>query len=206
MTIPVLTCYLPGNRCLNVLKASIEAYAPEHKLIAMPSQGDNFGDSYNRAMNEVFQDYDEIIISNDDVVITPYTMPDLMSDLRTLKARHGHRLGLVGTHADNIRWVQNIKAGPCVCREIDRLSPLFTWFPKRAFMEWRFPPLNWYADDVICEDLARVGYHHYISKAYVHHVGSQSVGTDIEELNKASMPWLIAHRPEYLTKWFGGQK
>jgi hypothetical protein len=194
---------MPNGKSLPVLQASILAYAPEHPLISLPSSGATFGESYNNAMRQAFEAYDEIIIANDDVVLTPYTMPDMLSDLARLKSEHGDKLGLVGTYADNIRWVQHIKGNEFICREIDRLSPLFTWMSKKAFMDCQFPPMNWYADDVICEDLSALGYRHFISKAYVHHVGSQTIGTDVAALNAASMPWLMENRPKYLEKWFG---
>jgi len=202
--IPIIACYMPNGKSLPVLQASILAYAPEHPLISLPSSGATFGESYNNAMRQAFEAYDEIIIANDDVVLTPYTMPDMLSDLAQLKEAYGDKLGLVGTYSDNIRWVQHIKSNDFVCREIDRLSPLFTWMSKKAFEDCQFPPMNWYADDVICEDLSALGYRHFISKAYVHHVGSQTIGTDVAALNAASMPWLIKNRPEYLRKWFGG--
>ena len=195
---------MPNARCLPVFAASVTAYAPGNPLILLPSSGVTCGESYNNALRQVFEVYDEVILANDDITLTPYTMPDFMSDLYQLKAAHGDKLGIVGTYSDNIRWVQHIKGNDFVCREIDRLSPIFAWVSKKAFMDCPFPPMNWYADDVICEDLGALGYRHFISKAYVHHVGSQTIGTDYEALNAAAMPWLIANRPQYLKKWFGG--
>ena len=201
--IPIVICARQGSVPLEVFKASFLAYGKDCMLSIYPASGATFGESYNSAMRQAFETDDEIIIANDDVVLNPFTMPDMLSDLARLKAEHGDKLGLVGTYADNIRWVQHIKGNEFICREIDRLSPLFTWMSKKAFMDCPFPPMNWYADDVICEDLSALGYRHFISKAYVHHVGSQTIGTDVAALNAASMPWLIENRPHYLEKWFG---
>ena len=42
----------------------------------------------------------------------------------------------------------------------------------------------------------------FISRSYVHHVGSQTVGTNYAQLNAAAMPWLEENRPQYIKKWF----
>jgi hypothetical protein len=191
-----------------VFEASHAAYAPEYPLILAPASGATFGESFNPALNRAFETNDEVVISNDDVVLHPNTMPDLMRDVDMLKSFYGDKLGIVATYSDNIRDIQNIRNVPAglvpECKQVERLSPVFAWISKKAFMDAQFPPLNWYADDVICEDLNALGYKHFVSRAYLHHIGSQTIGTDTAALNAASMPWLQANRPQYVQKWFGG--
>ena len=204
---PILVCAKEDSTPIKVMRASLLAYAPDVELIIRPSSGATFGESFNPALTELFQTHDEIIISNDDVVLTPNTIPDLMHDIANLQMIYGDKLGIVATYSDNIRFIQNIRdmgvgvlVGP---KRADRLSPVFAWMSKKAFTDCQFPPLNWYADDVICEDLSALGYKHFVSRAYIHHVGSQTIGTDYRALNEASMPWLREHRPQYMQKWFG---
>ena len=69
-----------GSPALAVMKASVETYAPEHELRVRRGTEGNFGDDYNLAISEAFADHDEIIVSNDDVVLTPDTMYIRLSD------------------------------------------------------------------------------------------------------------------------------
>jgi hypothetical protein len=52
-------------------------------------------------------------------------------------------------------------------------------------------------------DLSSKGYKHFLSRSYVHHVGSDTTGMDGEKLTLASVPWIRANRPQYAAKWFG---
>lgn len=201
---PILICASAFSRPLEVFKASHAAYAPECPLILAPASGATFGESFNPALAKIFENFDDVIISNDDVVLNPNTIPNLMHDVANLQMIYGDKLGIVATYSDNIRDIQNIRKTEQVRKHVERLSPVFAWMSKKAFMDAQFPPLNWYADDVICEDLNALGYKHFVSRAYIHHVGSQTIGTDYTALNNASIPWLQANRPQYVKKWFGG--
>jgi hypothetical protein len=168
-------------------------------------------------MIAAFKQHDEIIISNDDVVLTPNTMNILLEDVEKAKNIYGDMVGFVATMTDNCRQTQSIRfpqyqgdrqifgkwESEGFMREMRVISPIFAWISKKAFEAAKFPPLNWYSDDVMCEDLNRLGFHHFVSRAYVHHVGSQTVGTDYNRLNDEAMPWLRANRPEYVQQWFG---
>jgi GR25 family glycosyltransferase involved in LPS biosynthesis len=202
--VAIAYCTVTG-KCVPVLEASIKAYAPpDTRLYFGNSPKGSFGESYNALLEWVFEREDEVVISNDDVVLTPSTMQLLMEDVQELKAKHGDKLGFVATYADDVRAIQNIQFNRN--RELKHnslVSPLFAWMSKAAFEAAKFPPLNWYSDDVICEDLNRKGFHHYVSRAYVHHAGSQTIGTDHAALNAAARPWLRANRPAYMKDWFG---
>jgi len=41
-----------------------------------------------------------------------------------------------------------------------------------------------------------------LSRSYVHHIGSQTIGQNGERLIQQAMPWLRKHRPEYANDWF----
>jgi len=199
------TVGIDTNNCLKVMYASLDIHAPDVKyLFVHQRERTNFGDAYNLALGIAFANHDEVIVANDDVVITPRTIPLLMEDVANLKAIHGDKLGFVAALSDDARMSQNIRIErgdeP---KERAVVSPIFAWMSKKAFETAQFPPLNWYSDDVICEDLNAAGFTHYISRAYVHHVGSQTVGRDYSKLNAESLPWLRENRPEYVKKWWG---
>lgn len=215
----IITCTV-HDKCTSVLMASAEAYCPDVQLIIHKVERTTFGESFNAAMLEAFRDHDEIIIANDDVVLTPLSYRLLMEDVASLKAQHGDRLGFVAAHTDsafpvqNIRFQNNGEMDRYRCkwswegsiREEEVVAPIFAWLSKKAFEAAQFPPLNWYSDDVICRDLGKAGFRHFVSRAYVHHVGSQTVGHDDGANAAQAEPWLRANRPDYADMWFGKQK
>jgi hypothetical protein len=186
------------------MEASVKHYAPEGDLHVFRPAPATFGEVYNAAMAEVFKTCDEMIVANDDIVLRPDTMRILMEDVDQLKQQYGDKVGMVATRADFVRDPQHIKYNDgSQCLEATVVSPLFAWISKKAFDVAQFGPLNWYSDDVICEDLNELGFKNFISRAYVHHVGSQTVGVDYNKLNNDALPWLQANRPQYLKKWWG---
>lgn len=198
---PIVVCTVNG-KCLPVLAASIRAYAPDHCLLVSEGPLRTFGEAYNDAMDAAFKDHDEILIANDDIVLTPGTMDRLMSDVAALKAQHGDMLGFVATMADYVRYDQNIAhVQPVEARQVRTISPLLAWISKKAFQAARFPPLNWYSDDVICEALNLLGFKHFVSPAYVHHAGSQTIGRDSVALTDEALPWLEQNKPELVKEW-----
>ena len=68
-----------------------------------------------------------------------------------------------------------------------------------------FPNTNWFADDLCSWDLARLGYRHYVSRAYVHHVGQRatSEGSSSQRLYDEGIAWLRANRPDFLEAKLG---
>lgn len=202
--VPVVICTL-GCKSLSVLETSLMVYNPDvYRLVTFINQPSTFGQSYNEALSFAFKSHEEVIISNDDVVVTPTSINVLLEDVNALKAIHGDKLGFVAAISDDARNSQNIRfERGDEPKERAAISPIFAWVSKKAFEAAQFPPLNWYSDDVICEDLNQLGFTHYISRAYIHHVGSQTVGRDYNKLNVEALPWLRANRPEYVRKWWG---
>jgi hypothetical protein len=218
-----------GNIGLNVLLSSLKAYCPNipvylssknvedaalvHTWIYNVST--NFGDAYNEAMAKAFYDgYDEIIIANDDVVITPTTYKNLQSDIELLK-NHTDKLGFVGARSDYVLWDQNIRcsitndsksglkwASEDHIKEVGVIAPIFAYINKQAFDVARFPSTNWYSDNIICDDLSKAGFEHFVSTAYVHHAGSQTVGMDYAKCHEEPRAWIKENRPDVYDKYY----
>jgi len=84
----------------------------------------------------------------------------------------------------------------------DVISPLFAYISKEAFEQAKFPPINWFSDDVMCRDLGKLGYQHFVSRSFVHHVGSQTIGRDFQKLMEAPKEWIEKNRPDYFKEWY----
>jgi len=151
-------------------------------------------------MESVFsKEHEEIFIANDDIVLHPDTMRLLMEDVAFCKSVDGDKLGLVAVYADYVRPAQDIRLYPKMqLRRVPVVAPILAWISKKAFEDAPFPPLNWYSDDIQCFDLEHKGYRHYVSRAYVHHAGSQTVGRNNQSLHDEAMPWIRENRPNFL--------
>ena len=169
--------------------------------------GENFGDAYNFAAREAFKSHDEILVCNDDIVFTPTTWSVLMEDVAYLRQAIPN-LGYVATRSDYARGEQNVRSGrgkiDFLRYESERhiveapvIAPICAWVHRDAWVD--FPPINWFSDDVQCLDMKR---RHFISRAYVHHVGSQTCGQDAQRCYKDAEPWLRANRPELHARFY----
>lgn len=217
---------------LPVLLESIRQYAPEHPVYLRGPQAviekfdahlkifgkpRNFGEDYNQVIFAALKDYDEVLVANDDIVLTPDSVRLLMEDVGIIKTMNSVRPGpgWVASRSDAARPAQNVRnregdetlnfykyPSEGLIRVAQEVSPIFAWVSKDAFGEG-FPPLNWYSDDVHCQDARRRGYVHFISASYVHHIGSNTIGFNAQKLHDEAMPWLKEHRPEYVAAWFG---
>jgi hypothetical protein len=217
----LVVCTKNGN-CLPMLAASITFYLPKfytvylsgsdmllpkHRTINLPNNATNFGDAYNEAVREAFITHNDVIVCNDDVVLTPYTHQTLMEDLRIIPEENR---GWVAARSDYARGLQNIRfkhegdgntirhASEEKIIEVEVIAPIFAYIQKSAWVD--FPPINWYSDDIQCMDM--VGKKHYISRAYVHHVGSQTCGMDYQKCVEEARPWIEKNRPELAKIWF----
>ena len=212
-------------KCLVTLAASVTAYVPQdvtiylsgsgmifprHRTINLHNDAKNFGDAYNNVVNSAFLEHDEVVVCNDDIVFTPYTWEALGKDVALLKGEN-IPLGWVACRSDYARGYQNIRLGQGKMEwfryetedkilRAEVIAPICGWVSKEAWVD--FPPINWYSDDIQCLDMMSKGRQHFISRAYVHHVGSQTCGKDGMQCIRDAQPWIKENRPELYDLWF----
>ena len=208
-------------KCLPVLLASIDQYVsqdvrvfisgsdltlPRHQTINLRNVYDNFGDSYNYVVNYAFSMYDEVIVANDDIVLTPTSYSLLMEDVELLpgdaawvSAKSDYVRGFQNIrefkHREGIRYMEEGKIIPT-----DIISPLFAYIHKDKWVNYK--PINWYSDDIQCLEIRANGYQNYVSRSYVHHVGSQTIGMDHTKNHLEAEAWIKENMPELHQKWF----
>lgn len=208
-------------KCLPVLLASIDQYVPlevtvfvsgsdlrlpRHRTINMRNEGNNFGDSYNKVVKAAFAMFDDVIVANDDIVLTPTSYSLLMEDVELLPGD----TGWVSAKSDYVRGLQNIREfkqregirymeeGKIIPTEI--ISPLFAYIHKDKWVDYK--PINWYSDDIQCLEIKANGYQNYVSRSYVHHVGSQTIGMDHTKNHLEAEAWIKENMPKLHQKWF----
>ena len=213
------------GKCLPVLAASITFYVPQdvtvflsgsqiilprHRTVCSDNVATNFGDAFNAVIDRAFQEFDEIVVCNDDIVFNPYTWQTLGEDVSILRGEN-IPLGWVACRSDYARGYQNIRLGKGKMAwfrwetekkilPVDIIAPICAYIHKEAWVP--FPPLNWYSDDVQCLDVMAKGFLNFVSRAYVHHVGSQTCGFDEQSLIQSAKPWIKENRPELYKRWF----
>jgi hypothetical protein len=161
------------------------------------------------------KDWSSCIVANDDIVLTPTSVKVLMEDVAIVRTMNSYKAGWVAARCDAARPCQNVRItdqpeklnfykfpSEAHIKLVQEVSPIFAWISSDAFEEAKFPPLNWYSDDVHCMDLIQKGYGHYVSASYVHHIGSNTIGFDAQKLHEDALPWLRENRPEYASAWF----
>lgn len=222
---PIVICSTSG-RCLPVLAASIKAYCANpviwsgnnspladfgREATLIPNKGRSFGESYNDAVDFAFaHGADGVYISNDDVVLTPATMQAFEQDLESVREI---KVGALAARSDWVMWPQNIRSSvegdvlegvgwksESFIRETDVVAPIFCHVTREAWLAAKFPPINWYSDNIWCRDLKAQGFRNFVSRAYVHHAGSQSIGRDYKRLHDEALEWIVKNRPELVNK------
>jgi predicted O-linked N-acetylglucosamine transferase (SPINDLY family) len=219
----IVICTL-NAKCLPVLLSSIVSYVPSeitiylsgshlkcpgHDTFNLPNTASNFGDAYNAVIREAFKTHQEVVVANDDIVLTPTSWAYLLDDVQTLRSP---RLGWVACRADYARGAQNIRfsdqplypamryAVEAQIIEVPVIAPIFAWIARTAWLD--FPPLNWFSDDIQCADMRAKGLQHFISRSYVHHVGSQTYDLNSEQCHAEARSWIERHRPEFVSRLF----
>ena len=200
---------LPVYLCSNNLGLWARAREITDNLIYRPNPATNFGDAYNAAVDYAFEHgkFDSLILANDDVVLNPNTLSLMREDTEVLRER-GFKVGFLGARSDyvlpdqNIRFPvdgdrrsslaweseQQIKVAPVI-------APIWASISREAWGVAKFPSTNWYSDNIICHDLNVAGYQHFVSRAYVHHAGSQTIGVDFKKCHEEPRAWILANRP-----------
>lgn len=193
-------------------EAVIEDYQADFKIYGQPR---SFGEDYNEVIEAALKDWSSCLVANDDIVLTPTSVKLLMEDVDIVKSMHRYKAGWVASRSDAARPCQNVRItdepeklnfykfpSESHIKIVDEISPIFAWLSSDAFEEAKFPPLNWYSDDVHCRDLVEKGYSHFVSASYVHHIGSNTIGFNAKKLHEDALPWLLEHRPGYAKEWF----
>jgi hypothetical protein len=203
---PTIPVYLCGSD-LGLL-ARFKRIAPN--LIFFPNSATNFGDAYNHAISYAFKHgkFDSLIVSNDDVVLNPQTIELLGADKRILEDSD-YKVGFLGARSDYVLPDQNIRfpvdgdqkdgvrwQSEAQIKLTGVIAPIFATITREAWSVAKFPSTNWYSDNIICHDLQEAGYRHFVSRAYVHHAGSQTVGMDYKKCHEEPREWIKAHRPD----------
>lgn len=223
MLSPIVICSTTGTSA-PVLAASIKTYAPDYPVLWSRRDGKiefsndtryhcnvgkSFGESYNVAIQAAFDIWpcETLYIANDDVVLTPSTISDLERDIEALR---GFKMGIIACRSDFVMWQQNIRctiendsrlgpqwASESLIKQVDTVAPVFAAITREGWNSGvRIPPINWFSDDIWCLDLKRLGFQHFVSRAYVHHAGSQTIGRDFAALEKESRDWIEKNRPD----------
>lgn len=187
-------------RDLDVLLASLDAYAAElartvalqgpgalgrHGAITQPDSCSTFGAAYGWAVSQAGPG--PYILCNDDVIWQPHTLTRLLADVAKL-AGSGRQHGFVACRSNFVR----LNPPHCV-------SPVCAYVTAEALAVTEWPDCNWYSDDVMCWDMVRAGYHHYVSPAEVFHLGERSTrghGQTREQLETEGRAWVWANRPD----------
>ena len=203
-----ITCYLPDF--FTVYLSGSGMILPRHRTITSDNTSDNFGDAYNAVVHQAIDDgHKDLLVCNDDIVFTPYTWQTLAEDLQRIPTENR---GWVATRSDYARGMQNVRfrhqgdrdairhASENAIVEVDVIAPICAYIQAKDYVD--FPPINWFSDDIQCLDMAEKGLKHYISRAYVHHVGSQTCGPDFRQCVEDAKPWIQQNRPELAELWF----
>ena len=175
----------------------------------------NFGDAYNVATDYAFaQGYDSVILANDDVVPTPSTITKMTVDWDLLK-NAGYKLGFLGVRSDFVLPEQNIRfpivdddivglryRSEGMIKKANTIAPIFAAVSKEAWKAAKFPSVNWYSDNIICDDMTKAGFTHWVSRGYVHHAGSQTVGNDFAKCHEDSRAWIRQNRPDVYDTYY----
>jgi len=222
-----------GSKSINVLLESIWMYVPREVTTYVYGKWDsldkqdwvhylgendktNFGDSFNYAITQAFLDgHETVIMANDDVVLDPNTYWLLCHD-RVLLKQQGHKVGFVSARSNMATMPQNIRAktendtwagmkwaSEETIQQVEWTAPLFASVDREGFPG--FPPTNFYSDNVACYDMAQEGFKHFNSRAYVHHVGSSTIGRGFGADSKNTMEaedWLKLNRPLLHKRYF----
>lgn len=172
--------------------AFMDYHSRVHKMHLVKSDATNFGDAYNFICKRAFEKHESIIVCNDDIVFDPSTFSLLQSDWNALMNYDSDNVGYLACRSNfargkqNIRWhdsetkIVNLKFNhESRIIETDIIAPICAVIRRESWID--FLSINQYSDDVQCLMMADKGLKHFVSRSYVHHVGSQTVGINHDE-------------------------
>lgn len=210
-----IECYVPSDIeiYLAINEPHIDYHSRRHSLHLQKNLADNFGDAYNAVMKSAFENHEVILVCNDDIVFTPDTFAILQAEYTRLTSDFENkkfidlgqdaRLGWLGARTDFAVGWQNIRASKsrnlaaikypdeCEVELTDFIAPICAVVSRDCFIPYE--PLNYFSDDLNCKQMELQGSYHFISTAYVHHVGSQTIGRDVHSLHKEAVEYFEQH-------------
>lgn len=192
------------------------AHLPENshmRLIEQPEGISTGSDAWNWCATQT--DAEHLLILGDDCVLHPDSVRLLLEDMLWLRSNLlDAKIGFVGARSNYVKGPQNIRASNGSAElgiQLDSeasVLPAHMVVPVAALVRHDvfdltngFPSTNWFADDLMCHDLTLLGYSHYISRSYVHHVGQRSTvqGKSLDHLLAEGLSWLERNRPDFLS-------
>lgn len=150
-----------------------------------------------------------VILTADDVVITPGTVETMVREANELHA-HGRRVGMIGARSNYVKGRQNIRfryldeldlIAPMRLPNEDHTSllpagetcvPICALVNRQAALEvGGMPHGNWFSDDLFSWRLRRARWDLFVSTAYVHHLGERATGErEHDRLLNEGLHWL----------------
>jgi hypothetical protein len=174
----------------------------------------SYGDAYNYVVRRAFAKHEQVLVCNDDIVFNPYTYNLIQQDFDYLLNRFGRaKIGWIGCLTDFAIGMQNIRMDirlegedALKMSDIKRgreyyvsptnfIAPICALVTKDAWIDYM--PVNFFSDTLQCMQMRKSGLEHYVSRAYVHHVGSQSMKSYGDETKDALEILKVSHPQEY---------
>ena len=230
---PICVCSTTNKRGLELFCKSMQLYLPSDVPIYLasplkpslsplpykwiPNHYGSFGEAYNAIMKEAFLDgHQTVIIANDDIVLDPDSYHKLVDDRAMLKEQ-SIKVGFLGARTNMSSLHMNVRnrlpddqwngmkwRSEEALVQVPWIAPIFA---SVGIDGWPgFPPLNWYSDNVACDDMCKDGFIHFLSRSYVHHACSQTIGRSQEasaKNHRDAQPWLKNNRPELHKLYYG---
>lgn len=160
---------------------------------------------------------EEIFHMQDDAVLHPDAIRFMLEDLDILaQNRPDLLIGLLGARSNYVAGHQNVRSAnggkwdygtitydtEWQILQTDIVFPVLAWYTRSAFEQVGgfAKGIIWSNDVLFNYDLSNAGYTHFISRAYVHHVGSRATteSSNIPQLEAESIAWMKANRPDFL--------
>lgn len=202
----LVTCVTYDSTDFELFQHSCRAYANGLKIHASPGAA-SYGEAFERSVAlglAAHPDTTDLLIANDDIVLTPTTIPLLLEDVARLRRACPGTLGFVACRTNYARPAQNIGCIPKHLAdrvfEAPAVSPILAHIAVDVLAKTDWPHCNWYSDDYMCWRLRQQGFRHFVSRSYMHHHGSRTVNRDEPDETKhkeAGIAWMRANRPAF---------
>jgi hypothetical protein len=162
---------------------------------------------------------EELLILGDDCVLHPDTLRFMLEDVALITSQLSDvHIGFLGARSNYVKGPQNVR-NPNGAKALglafetertiiraEMIVPVAAWIRHTVFDSvGGFPPINWFSDDICSWDLARAGYSHFVSRAYVHHVGERGTGQGktSQQLLEEGLAWVRQNRPDFAVQKLG---